>query len=371
MNKPVSDDPQVEADVDPAVEAPVDNKTVAEPSEDEQLGDLYDKAMKGHEDKPRDRDETGRFKPADDGEDNDGEKEPITEEEDGEAVPEADEEDPDKKPEAVEAPSHLPQGVRDHWAEIPEGAREAIARSQSEMSSKLADAGRQMQGIAPIKDGLISMAQEFPELMNMTPEQIMADTRELAATRVQLMRDPVNTLLSVARQLGALPQMQQALANATPESLLAMAPLQGQQAAFEQQQLPQQQEPANIETAVNAALDQRDVEQAISSFPEGHEHWASVEEHMPRFVEAAWAIKGDGTPYQGILEAAYNMATAELGLMAEQTPAPEKAQAPVSPKRTEAVLRAKSVNVSSRNGKAKPKSEHDALSDAYDRMMAG
>jgi len=365
----------VEQAVEETTEAPVEAVTEAppEPSEEDQLGDLYDKAMKGHEPVDRLRGEDGKFL-SENPEEPKPEAEQAEAPEDGETVPEAEGEEPEQKPEASEAPGHLPQEVRQHWDKIPEEAREAISRSQSEMSSKLADAGRQMQGIAPIRDGLMNMAQEFPELMNMTPEQIMADTRELATTRVQLMRDPVNTLLSVARQLGALPQMQAALQNATPESLAAQAPMQGQQQAFQpqqqQQQLQEMQQPANVEEIVQQALADRDVQEALASFPEGKEHWATVEQHMPRFVEAAWAIKGEGASYKGVLETAYKMATAELGLMAEPKAAPAKAPPKSSPKRTEAVIRAKSVNVSSRSGTPKPKSELDALSDAYDRMMS-
>jgi len=359
-----SEQQPTEAAVEEAIET---TASPVEQSDDEKLGDLYDKAMQGHsEDKTRD--ENGRFASRKSEEEQSTGEEGVEVETAGDENAEAEDRKPGEEQE-VAAPSYLPQGVRDHWGEIPEAAQEAISRSQSEMSSKLADAGRQMQGIGPIRDALVDMSQEFPELMDMTPEQIVADTRVLATTRVQLLRDPVNTLLSVARQLGALPQMQQALQNATPESLAAQAPLQGQQEVLQQQQLQQQQVAVNVEEAVSAALTERDAEQAIVNFPEGREHWASVEQHMPRFVEAAWAIKGAETPYQGILDAAYNMATAELGLMAGTTPAPEKAQPTVSPKRTEAVLRAKSVNVSSGTGKAKPKSERDALAEAYDRMM--
>jgi len=379
-NEQQSVEPEVTEAVvfEPVVEeTQAETEQPVEQSEDDKLGDLYDKAMKGHEPTERLRGQDGKFvsdKPA--------EAEPETDEqgdaEDGEAVPETDEDEAEQEPEASEAPGHLPQEVRQHWNEIPAEARDAIARSQSEMSSKLADAGRQMQGIAPIRDGLMSMAQEFPELMNMTPEAIMADTRELATTRVQLMRDPVNTLLSVARQLGALPKMQEALQYATPESLMSQAPMQGQQQAFQPQPQPQQaqplqnqQQPANVEAIVQDALDQRDVQEALASFPEGKQHWATVEPHMPRFVEAAWAIKGEGASYRAVLDTAYNMATAELGLMADKQASPAKAAPKTSPKRTEAVIRAKSVNVSSRAGNSKPKSEMDALSEAYDRMMTG
>ena len=127
--------------------------------------------------------------------------------------------------------------------------------------------------------------------------------------------------------------------------------------------------PANIAQAVSQEIASRDATNEVTAFAASKEHWQTVEPALPRFIPAAQQLKGDGASNADVLSAAYDMAINAYGLKA--TPAtPEKAVVTPNPKRTEAVIKAKSANVTSRSSKSSPVSEMDALGSVYDRMMS-
>jgi hypothetical protein len=376
----------------PAAEVTPDDLTPQQVSEAEDvaLGDAYDRAM-GNTTEPG-RDAQGRFQAKDPAPGDDPAPVPAAGTED--ATTNQPKTEPTPAPKAgdapapgadpaadVEAPSYLPQEVRDAWKDIPATARDALARSQQDMSARLADMGRRAKGFEPIQEVVTRAAQEFPELMNMTPDKIAQDAFTMMQTRAQLMRDPVNTLIQVAQQSGALEALAQRLGGQGQQSVTnepqppqtvatagLEADLRGQIQALTQQ-VQNITNPAAIDSAVSNAIQERDTQTQITDFAATKEHWAAVETDIPHFIPAAQNIKGPGASHTDILGAAYDMAINARGLMAP-APAPAKADPAPAPKRTEAVIKAKSVTLNSGEGKDAPISEMEALGNAYDRAMA-
>ena len=102
--------------------------------------------------------------------------------------------------------------IKQHWDDIPETARTAILDSQREMGRKLADQGRQVQGIAPIRDVLTQAVKEIPALANMRPEEAAAQVFELAKLSNDFTSKPVETLMGYIQKHGIGEQMALALA---------------------------------------------------------------------------------------------------------------------------------------------------------------
>lgn len=365
-----------------------DTSTEVMQTEEQDMGDVYDRMMAENEPDERDRDERGRFKAksvelddddgddtavaaaADDEADDQGDAEGDQEGDDTAESAENDDETEVSGEQAAAAPSYMPKGVRDVWGDIPAEAQAALSKSHLEMSTKLATFGRQAQALQPIMGEIQRATQSFPELANMTPDQVAADVFELAQTRANLQRDPVNTLLQVAQQTGVLQQLYQRMGHQPQDQSVETIALQ-QQVAQLQQQLSQQQNPVNVESVVQEQLQAQQTEQMVSAFAQSREHWSAVEADIPAFIPAAQHTLADGASYTDVLETAYNMAIDAKGLRASPKPAPNGTPAKGDPKRTEAAIKAKSVNVKSSSGKKTPKTEKQAMGDAYDRAMAG
>lgn len=335
----------------------------------ESVGDAYDRIMKDVEidaddefdqaldDAPESddtdeaaRDEKGRFKAKE------------TEEPES-AEPEAAE----KEAETVEEPpSFIPRIIAEHWKDLPKDVRDTFAASQQEMMTRMTNVGRTEKALQPLLSEVQRAAQSFPELAKMTPDQIAKDVFELAHTRANLMRDPLNTILEVARQTNTLPQLAARFGGQNNGQLQTIQ-LQQEIAALKQQ-LQTQAKPANIEAIVEQQIAQREINQVVSNFAKGKEHWQAVENDLPIFVQAVMQTQtAQGSP-QDTLQAAYELALKARGLQA-QAAVPETAPTAPDPRRTEAAIRAKSVNVKSTVGAAKPMTEREAMAAAYDRLM--
>jgi hypothetical protein len=128
-----------------------------------------------------------------------------------------------------------------------------------------------------------------------------------------------------------------------------------------------------VSQMVSQAIAARDSEALVrdfSSAPERKELWKDAEKIIPAMIEPAMAKLGDGASAQDILAAAYDMAiNADPDLRAKVAAA--AAPAP-DPKRTEAALRAKSVNVISKSsGNPKPLSGRRQNHDRRDGRPTG
>jgi hypothetical protein len=291
---------------------------------------------------------------------------------------------PAEKPGWVERPQDapgafdiLPTEVKREWQNIPEGARSALAQSYQKMASEAAAAGRLKQGFGPIQEAFQSVAQQAPELRNMSPQDAAKMMGELAMTRVQLTRDPVGTLFKVAQQMGVADKFRAAFTGQQQAPQQGQqAPQQGQQAQTQReaalmrevaqmrQQMQRMANPDIITGTVERTLQTREAEQAVSTWAAEKPYYQALEPHLPQFVDEAIAALGEGASYTDVLDAAYNMAVERFSL---QSPAPQNA--PQDGQRTEAARRAVSSNVRSRGTRPTPLSDRDAMAQAYDRAM--
>lgn len=268
--------------------------------------------------------------------------------------------------EAADAPTDVPVALRKHWTALPEDAREAVLSSQREMSRKLSDMGRQVQGISPIRDVLVGAVKELPALANMRPEQVAQEVVQLAKISADFRSKPLETFLSLAKQHNMVDALKQALGG-QPQAAQETAQLQGQIRAL-QEQLSRAADPEFIRQQVSAVATQERVLTEVQAFAAKQEHWAEVEPLLPQFIPAIREAM-PGASEKDILERAYETA---LSLKRPDLKAPAKAAVEAAtqpdPERTQAAIQAKSVNVPARTtGKPRELTEDEAYSAVYDR----
>ncbi|WP_420959356.1 hypothetical protein [Brucella sp. IR073] len=356
--------PQIESAAPPVENAIIGGDT-GEPSEDDAMGAVFDRLTKqgGPE-----RGHDGKFtaKQGDGADDGAGEASLEGEEGAGEGAPGSTAGD------AAPAPAHMPQAIKDEWANMTPKAREALATYQGEIDRKFGEMGRFLGENKPIIDRLSTARQQMPELFDgMTPEQLAQGALELGAVQVNLNRDPVGTILQIAQTYGVLGGVAQALSGQqpTPDQHLVQG-LQREIASLKGQ-LQSLGDPAAINKHVEAMMAQKDAERIIDDFAKSKPHYTDIEASLPAFIDIALKSK-PSAPLRDVLEAAYDMAVNAIPEVREKVAASE-AKATVAkpdPKRTEAARKAASINVKSTStGKERPMSEEEAMAAAYDRMM--
>lgn len=343
----------------------------AEPqvSEDEALGEIWDKAQGQLEDEPSEaepgevqegadpaegRDEKGRFKA----------KEPTKDEDDDKV-----EDKPEPSKEEMAMLGNLPFAIQQNWENIPEEAKTALLEHHKRLSSTASEAGRLAKGLAPIRDVLSEATQHLPELANMRPEEVAQDVMELAKTRAQLMRDPVGTLIATARQMGAEGALRNAFTGQQGQNQ------QGDYIARLERRVAELEGTAKkapnddiIRGTVDQAFEQRAFEQEVAGWASELEHFSAVERQLPMFIQMVSEDQPELSPRDKLVEA-YNMAIRARGPRATEPQAAEQPPANAAPQRSEAALKAKSVNVKSRGTRPSELSEEDALGAAYERIM--
>ena len=269
-------------------------------------------------------------------------------------------------PEPVDAPTDVPVALRKHWTTLPEEAREAVLASQREMSRKLSDMGRQVQGISPIRDVLVQAVKDNPVLANMRPEEVAQDVMQLAKISADFRSKPLETFLSLAKQHNMTDALRQALGG-QPQDAQSTAQLHTQIREL-QQQLARAADPEFIRQQVSAVTTQERVLSEVQAFAAKQEHWAEVEPLLPQFIPAIRQAM-PGASEKDVLERAYETT---LQLLRPDLKAPAKAADEAAPKpdpeRTQAAIQAKSVNVPARtSGKPRELTEEEAYSAVYDR----
>lgn len=286
-------------------------------------------------------------------------EQPATE---AEAAPE-----PAQEPEQEQepAPTDLPAGVKTAWASLTPEAREAVTNSHREMSRKLAEQTRFVNGLGPIRDVLAQAAREMPNLANMRPEQVAAEVMSLAKVSRDFAEKPVETLLGLAKKHGMENALRQALGDAPQDASQAIA-LQNEISALKQQ-LQRVSDPEYVRSQVSAVSAERQIIDEVTAFAQGAEHWAEVENHIPSFVPIMREKLGQNASAKDVLAAAYDAAlTIYLPDVKAQAQAAATAAQP-DPK-TEAALKAKSVNVrATASGATRVMTEDEVLSAAFDR----
>lgn len=273
---------------------------------------------------------------------------------------------PEPAQEPVDAPTDVPVALRKHWGALPEDAREAVLSSQREMSRKLSDMGRQVQGISPIRDVLVSAAKDIPALMNMRPEEVAQEVLSLAKISGDFRTKPLETFIGLAQKHGMVDALRQALGG-NPQAAQESASLQNEIRALKQQ-LSRAADPEFIREQVSAVTQQERVLSDVQAFAAQQEHWAEVEAFMPKVIPLLREAMPDASG-KDVLARAYDLAlqTYRPDLKAKAQAAVEAAIQP-DPERTQAALKAKSVNVTGRtSGKAREMSEDEAYAAVYER----
>lgn len=270
--------------------------------------------------------------------------------------------------EAVEAPTDVPVALRKHWSAIPEDARDAVLASQREMSRKLSDMGRQVQGIGPIRDVLISAVKDLPALGNMKPEQVAQEVVSLAKISADFRTKPLETFLSLAQKHGMTDALRQALGG-QQQGAETTAALHTQIRQL-QEQISRAADPDFIREQVSAVTMQERTMADVTSFASAKEHWGEVEAYMPDVIRMLQKANPDSPP-KDILEKAYDTALTVYrpDLKAPVQAAVEAAEQP-DPERAKAAIQAKSVNVPGRTaGKPRELTEDEAYDAIWERAQ--
>lgn len=270
--------------------------------------------------------------------------------------------------EAVEAPTDVPVALRKHWQALPEDARDAVLSSQREMSRKLSDMGRQVQGIAPIRDVLVEAAKSNPAIMNMRPDELARDVMELAQYSAAFKAKPLETFISLAQKHGMTDALRQAFGG-NAQGAQETAALQSEIRALKEQ-LSRAADPEFIREQVSAVTMQERVLSDVQAFASTQEHWGEVEAFMPDVIPLVKKAMPEASG-KDVLAKAYEIAlqTYRPDLKAKAQAAVEAAAQP-DPERTQAALKAKSINVTGRTtGKPREMTEEEIYSAAYDRAV--
>lgn len=285
-------------------------------------------------------------------------------------APEAEEGD-EGQAEAEVIPSIIPKAVRDHWQAIPKEARDAIAASQQDISSRLAEGQRLVNGLKPIQDTLIRAAQEMPHLADMKPADIAKDIMALAKVSRDFNEKPVETMLGLIQKHNLAEAVQKALSGQeiTPQDRQApalMKEIEGLKA-----QLTRISDPEYMRSQFTAITSQERAFESVTKFASTADNWAELEPHIPSLIPIIRGKLGESASAEDVLSEAYRVART---IYLPETKAPEAASvedAAKDPKRTEAALKAKSVNVTGKpTGRTRDLTEDELLDAAWERAQA-
>lgn len=279
--------------------------------------------------------------------------------------------EPEATTEQVDAPSDVPYAIKQHWNDIPETARDAILKSQREMGQKLADQGRQVQGIAPIRDVLTQAVQDLPGLANMKPEDAAKEVFALAKLSSDFSTKPVETLMGYIQKHG-LGEAIQAAMTGQPQAQTQQVPELMKHIQGLERKISEISDPEYIRGSFETFNTESQVQSSVTEFASKAEHWGDVEEHMPATIQFMQATLGDSASPQDVLSKAYELAVSQFVPEAKvkQEGSAEKAAPVVDPERSKAALKAKSANVqSSSSGKSRAMTEDELMSAAYDKMQ--
>lgn len=288
----------------------------------------------------------------------------------GEADPEPEAEatpDPVIEP----APTDLPLAVKNAWAALPPDAREAVAKSHREMSQRLADQGRLVQGISPIRDAMVEAAKLAPHLTGMTSAQVAGEVVKLVSIGQELSAKPVETLARLAKLHGIEGDLAQFLGGQPVSQNGQTEVALRNEIATLKQQVARYGDPEYFREQVTAINSQERVLTDVQSFAKSAEHWADIEPHLPKVIPLVKEQLGESASAQDVLSRAYDLALSIYLPDAKATPQTATEATPAAdPKKAEAAIRAKSINVTGKpSGATRELSDRDRMSATYDRLM--
>lgn len=152
------------------------------------------------------------------------------------------------------------------------------------MGNRLADQGRYIQALNPIKDVLVQAAQEIPNLMNMKPEQVASEIMVLAKVSRDLQEKPLETLMGIVQKRGLGAQMAAALSGQPPANdEKQVSDLKNHISALEKR-LEQVSDPNYFRSQVTQITAESQTESLVSEFAATAEHWAEIEPHIPTYI---------------------------------------------------------------------------------------
>lgn len=266
-------------------------------------------------------------------------------------------------------PSEVPAPVRAIWATLSKDARDAIVNSQREMSRKLGEQGRLMQGLKPIQDVLVQAVRDMPHLSDLSPAQAASEMMELAKISRQFNDSPVETLLGLAKKHNIEGAMRDALAGKPVSDASRNETALLKEIETLKTQLQRVVDPEYLRGQVEAITSETRVVDEVTKFAGTAEHWGVVEAYVPDFIPAMKAKLGESASPSDVLKAAYDLAV--YTYLPEQKAKPEASEkdAKADPEKAEAALKAKSVNISGKSsGKARKLSESEELGAIYDKV---
>ena len=271
-----------------------------------------------------------------------------------------------EEPPVIEAPSFMPEGIRKHWAAMPEEARDALSKSQQGMSQRLAEATRLAQGLDPIKNVLVKAAEEIPNLKGMRPDQVAAEVMGLARISAEFNTKPVETLMGLIDKHGMREAIRAAIGGDAPAA-------QAQEALHKEiaglkAQLARIGDPGYLEEQFSTMTERRSATDAVRAFAEKAEHWAAVEGRIPMLIQAVQEKLGATATLEAVLRDAYELAVNIYLPDKAKAPAAVEAAAPPDPARAKAALQAKAVNIGGKvESASRPLTERQVFDAAWDR----
>ena len=272
----------------------------------------------------------------------------------------------------VKTPDGLPSSLREQWESIPAPAREAIVNDRADLHGRLSDMGRQVQGIAPIRDAITQAMEQLPQLADMRPQEVAAEVFEIAKISHSFKANPVGTMLGLVKQHGLEQAVAQALSGqGVTQDAQNVAAMQQHIQKLEAQ-IQRVTDPNYLQEQVTNITSQDRMFHDVNTFAATAEHWADMEPQIPAFIPIAQQKLGDGAAPSAVLEAAYNMAI-EVFKPDAKAPKAETVKETVTapdPLQVARAIKAKSVNVTGKStGKARDLTEDEMLDQAWERAQ--
>ncbi|RMD94237.1 MAG: hypothetical protein D6811_03280, partial [Alphaproteobacteria bacterium] len=134
-----------------------------------------------------------------------------------------------------------------------------------------------------------------------------------------------------------------------------------------QDMLAQVANPQAIQQMVDQQVTVRSLEQTIASWAAQQPHWQAVETKIPHYINMVQE-EYPQLSEMDTLQRAYDMAVRAEGLGTQEAAA--QAPAKPAPRRVEAAIKARSVNVKGRAGTPPPKSLDEVMEEAWARAQA-
>ena len=364
----MTDETQVVEQTATVTEAP-SQPTVIE-TEDDALRSAYRKAMSdGVEDAPTAeekaqavRDEKGRFAKSA-SEAATAQKEPEGQPDEGQEV------SSDHTAPTASLPANWRPDMADIWTKLPEPERDRLGKWSQELHGKMSEQGRQIATLREFQPIVEHIQNAFPDRFGpngMPPVQGLAALVDAAYV---LDRQPVQALLQLAEEHGAIDHLRQALGVQGGEAGQIITGLQNEIREL-RRELSGAAAPDRIQQQIEHAMTVREISASVERFKAEKPFYAEVESKLPTFIEIAWSEKPDASPAE-IHQLAYDMAVyANPATREKALAAATKAAAPKPDPKAAAAKKAASINVTSTANGAAPVSEDDEMRAAYRRAIA-